>query len=160
MGCSVWPAGCGIADFVVFCEFMEGGRRVWGPPGCMWIWKMRLSGCRKNIAVTSTLLNTSKNPVDFENSYSLHVQLEAMSHVTAIFFEDSGLSYCRTTVAINWQTACLRLDMPARPVAIHIYHVWPTCQYNSHNSAHKVTALQLCLFAKDEADKNKDTFPF
>ena len=101
MGCSVWPARCGIADFAVFCEFMEGGRRVWGPPGCMWIWKMRLSGCRKNISVTSTLLNTSKNPVDFENSYSLHVQLEATSPVTAIFLEDSGLSYCRTTVAIN-----------------------------------------------------------
>ena len=62
---------------------------------------MRLSGCRKNISVTSTLLNTSKNPVDFENSYSLHVQLEATSPVTAIFLEDSGLSYCRTTVAIN-----------------------------------------------------------
>ena len=72
-----------------------------GAPGCMWIWKMRLSGCRRNVTVTSTLLSTSKNPVDFENSYSPHVQLEATSSVTAIFFEDSGFSYCRTTVAIN-----------------------------------------------------------
>ena len=70
--------------------------------------------------------------MDFENSYSLHVQLEATSPVTAIFLEDSGLSYCRTTVAINWQTACLRLDMPARPAAIHIYHVWSTSLLNQY----------------------------
>ena len=25
MGCGVWPARCGIADFAVFCELPEGG---------------------------------------------------------------------------------------------------------------------------------------
>ena len=88
--CEAWATVYGLRDeglqtLWFFFEFMEGGRRVWEPPGCMWIWKMRLSGCRKNIAVTSTLLNTSKNPVDLENSYSLHVQLEATSPVTAVF---------------------------------------------------------------------------
>ena len=35
MGCGVWPAKRGLADFADFCEFMEGGRCVWGSSGCM-----------------------------------------------------------------------------------------------------------------------------
>ena len=54
-------AGCETAAFVDFCEFMGVAGVYEEAPDCMWIWKMRLSGCRKNIAVTSTLLNTSKN---------------------------------------------------------------------------------------------------
>ena len=100
-GNSVWPARWSLRTLRIFVNLWEVAGVGGGAPGCMWIWKMRLSGCRRNVTVTSTLLSTSKNPVDFENSYSPHVQLEATSSVTAIFFEDSGFSYCRTTVAIN-----------------------------------------------------------